>query len=363
MNNMQKAGKPKPVILTCAQPTGKLTLGNYLGAVRNWSTMLDDYQCFFGIVDLHAITVPPKPAELRQNVYSCIAQYLACGLDPKKSHQFVQSHVIGHTELAWILTCMTPVGELQRMTQFKDKAAKLGFKIAEDNNSGDVKFTHAGMRPQASINTGLLCYPVLMAADILLYNADLVPVGDDQRQHLEMCRDLAGRFNQKYSDTFTIPEPYVPSTGARIMSLTDPTRKMSKSDDNERATLYVLDEPSQIKKKIGSAVTDSGNEIKFSPDKAGVSNLLTIHSSLSGKTVEHLESHFLGKGYGELKGEVTELLVENLRPVRESYHDLIKDKNYLDSVLKEGAEVAQKRAWKILSKVQRKIGLPERAKN
>ena len=363
MNNKETPSKLKPVILTCAQPTGNLTLGNYLGAIRNWSEMLDDYECFFGIVDLHAITVPPKPAELRQNVYSCIAQYIACGLDPAKCHQFVQSHVIGHTELAWILTCMTPIGELQRMTQFKDKAAKLGFKVAEDKDSGDVKFSHEGMRAQASINAGLLCYPVLMAADILLYNADLVPVGEDQRQHLELCRDLAGRFNHKYSETFTIPEPYLAKAGARIMSLIEPARKMSKSDDNERATLYVLDDPNQIKKKIGSAVTDSGSEIQLSEEKPGVSNLLTIHSSLSGISIEKLESHFLGKGYGELKAEVTELLVETLKPVRESYQELIKDKSFLDTVLKTGAEAAQKRAFKILSKVQRKIGLPERARN
>jgi len=258
---------------------------------------------------------------------------------------------------------MTPIGELQRMTQFKDKAAKLGFKVAEEKDSDDVKFTHEGVRAQASINAGLLCYPVLMAADILLYNAELVPVGEDQRQHLELCRDLAGRFNQKYSETFKIPEPYVPKTGARIMSLSDPTRKMSKSDENERATIFVLDEPEQIKKKIGSAVTDSEAEIKANPTKPGVSNLLTIHSSLSGKSINDLESHFLGKGYGELKAEVIELLTENLRPVRESYQELIKDKNYLDSVLQEGAQAAQKRAYKILSKVSRKIGLTERARN
>ena len=363
MSKSDQTSKPKPVILTCAQPTGQLTLGNYLGAVRNWSDMLDDYECFFGIVDLHAITVPPKPSDLRQNVYSCIAQYIACGLDPKKCHQFVQSHVIGHTELAWILTCMTPIGELQRMTQFKDKAAKLGFKVAEEKGSDDVKFTHEGVRAQASINAGLLCYPVLMAADILLYNAELVPVGEDQRQHLELCRDLAGRFNQKYSETFKIPEPYVPKTGARIMSLSDPMHKMSKSDKNEKATIFVLDKPEQIKKKIGSAVTDSEAEIKANSTKPGVSNLLTIHSSLSGESINDLESHFLGKGYGELKAEVIELLTENLRPVRESYHELIKDKNYLDSVLNEGAQAAQKRAYKILSKVSRKIGLTERARN
>jgi tryptophanyl-tRNA synthetase len=360
MNNILISSKPKPVILTCAQPTGNLTLGNYLGAVRNWSTMLDEYECFFGIVDLHAITAPPEPAVLRQNVYSCIAQYIACGLDPKRCHQFVQSHVIGHTELAWILTCMTPIGELQRMTQFKDKVAKLGVKISEDSGGNDLKFSHGGMRAKATINTGLLCYPVLMAADILLYNADLVPVGEDQRQHLELCRDLAGRFNQKYSETFTIPEPFVPQTGARIMSLADPTRKMSKSDNNQKATVFILDEPEQIKKKVGSSVTDSGSEIKAGTDKPGVSNLLTIHSSLSGKNIASLEDHFLGKGYGVLKSEVTELLVENLRPVRESYRELISDKSFLDTVLKEGAQAAQKRAFKILSKVQRKIGLPDR---
>jgi tryptophanyl-tRNA synthetase len=363
MDTITYSGKPKPVILTCAQPTGNLTLGNYLGAVKNWSNMLDDYECYFGIVDLHAITVPPKPATLRQNVYSCIAQYIACGLKPDKCHQFVQSHVIGHTELAWILTCMTPIGELQRMTQFKDKASKLGFKVSDDENSGDIKFTHEGMRAQASINAGLLCYPVLMAADILLYNADMVPVGEDQRQHLELCRDLAGRFNQKYSETFTIPEAYVPKTGARIMSLTDPNRKMSKSDDNERATLYVLDEPSQIKKKIGSAVTDSGTEIKHTAEKPGISNLLTIHSSLSDQPIELLEDHFLGKGYGDLKKEVIELVTESLKPVRETYQDLIKDKTYLDTVLKDGAQAAQKRAFKILHKVRRKIGLPELKRN
>ncbi len=324
--------------------------------------MLDDYECFFGIVDLHAITIAPKPSALRQNVYSCIAQYIACGLDPKRCHQFVQSHVVGHTELAWILTCMTPIGELQRMTQFKDKAAKLGFRVSDPDDSTDPKFTHQGMRPQASINAGLLCYPVLMAADILLYNADLVPVGEDQRQHLELCRDLACRFNQKYSETFVMPEPFVPKTGARIMSLVDPARKMSKSDENERATVFVLDEPDLIKKKIGSAVTDSGTEIKSSTDKPGISNLLTIHASLSGQSLLELEDHFRGMGYGELKKEVTDLLVTTLDPVRKAYRELIDDKKYLDSVLKEGAQAAQKRAVRILSKVQRKVGLPEPGK-
>ena len=245
---MSSEGKKK-VILSCAQPTGKLSLGNYLGAVRNWAEMLEKNECFFGIVDLHAITTPAKPALLRQNVFDCLAQYIACGLDPEKCHQFVQSHVVGHTELAWILTCITPIGELQRMTQFKDKTAKLGFK-ATHSDGDDLKFSHEGARPQASINAGILCYPVLMAADILLYNADQVPVGEDQRQHLELCRDLAQRFNHQYSETFVIPKPYVPKVGSRIMSLSEPTRKMSKSDKNERATLFILDEPDLIKKKI-----------------------------------------------------------------------------------------------------------------
>ena len=357
------SGKPKPTILTCAQPTGVLTLGNYLGAVRNWSEMLDNHDCYFGIVDLHAITTPSEPAVLRQNVFQCVAQYIACGLDPKKCHQFVQSHVMGHTELAWVLTCITPIGELQRMTQFKDKAAKLGFKISENTEGDDLKFEHQGARAQASINAGLLCYPVLMAADILLYNANLVPVGEDQRQHLELCRDLAQRFNHQYSETFVIPEPYIPKQGAKIMSLADPSRKMSKSDDNERATLYILDEPDRIRKKIASAVTDSGSEIKATPEKSGVTNLLTIHSALSGKSIPDLEEHFSGKGYGELKSELTEIITESLSPVRTKYKELIEDKSYLKSVLAEGAGAAQKRAYKILSKVYRKVGFPDRERN
>ena len=354
------SGKPKPTILTCAQPTGVLTLGNYLGAVRNWSEMLDLHECYFGIVDLHAITTPAKPAVLRQNVFQCVAQYIACGLEPRKCHQFVQSHVMGHTELAWVLTCLTPIGELQRMTQFKDKVAKLGFRASENTDGDDLKFEHQGARAQASINAGLLCYPVLMAADILLYNANLVPVGEDQRQHLELCRDLAQRFNHQYSETFIIPEPYIPKQGARIMSLADPSRKMSKSDENEKATLYILDEPDQIRKKIGSAVTDSGSEITANPEKPGVSNLLTIHSALSGKSISELEEYFSGKGYGELKSELTEIIAESLAPVRTRYKELIEDKSYLQTVLAEGAKAAQKRAYKILSKVYRKVGFPDR---
>jgi tryptophanyl-tRNA synthetase len=364
MAENQPVSKPKSVVLTCAQPTGMLTLGNYLGAVRNWSTMLEDHDCFFGIVDLHAITNSYTPSVLRKNVYDCVAQYIACGLDPEKCNQFVQSHVTGHTELAWILTCLTPIGELQRMTQFKDKAAKLGFKVAtpSEAETDSITFSHQGARAQSSINAGLLCYPVLMAADILLYNADLVPVGEDQRQHLELCRDLAQRFNGQYSETFKVPEAFVPKVGARIMSLTDPDRKMSKSDPNDKATLFVLDEPDRIKKKIASAVTDSGAEIKAVKEKPGVSNLLGIHSALSGQSLESLEAHFEGKGYGILKSELADMIIETLNPVRKKYNELVKNKDYLNEILAKGAEGAQKRAYKMLAKVYRKAGFPDKAR-
>ena len=350
----------KPVILTCAQPTGGLTLGNYLGAVKNWATLLDDYQCYFGIVDLHAITVKYTPVELRKNTLSCVAQYIACGLDPERSNIFIQSHVIGHTELAWVLSCITPIGDLQRMTQFKEKAAKLGFKVSSDAEANDLLFTHEGARQGASLNSGLLMYPVLMAADILLYNADAVPVGNDQKQHLELCRDLAQRFNLTYSETFKIPEPYIPKAGARIMSLQEPIQKMSKSDENQNATLYILDSPEVLRKKIMSAVTDSENEIKARDDKPGISNLLQIHSALSGQLIADLEAAFAGKGYGELKREVADHVIATLEPVQKRYRELIQNKAYLESVLKAGADAAQKRAYKLLGKVYRKAGFVER---
>lgn len=348
----------KPVILTCAQPTGRLTIGNYLGAIKNWATMLDDYECYFGVVDMHAITVKYMPAELRKNTLSCVAQYIACGLDPERSNIFIQSHVVGHTELAWLLSCITPIGDLQRMTQFKEKAAKLGFKASDDAN--DLKFSHEGARAQASVNSGLLMYPVLMAADILLYNADAVPVGNDQKQHLELCRDLAQRFNHNYSDTFTIPEAFIPKSGARIMSLQDPTKKMSKSDDNQNATLYILDDPKVLQKKIMSAVTDSGSEIKASDDKPGVSNLLQIYSAMSGQTIAEIEEALRGGGYGELKKAVADAVISVLEPVQAKYSELMSDKGYLDSVLKQGAAAAQKRAYKTLGKAYRKAGFYER---
>lgn len=348
----------KPVILTCAQPTGDLTIGNYLGAIKNWAAMLDDYNCFFGVVDMHAITVKYTPAELRKNTLSCVAQYIACGLDPERSNIFIQSHVTGHTELAWLLSCITPIGDLQRMTQFKEKAAKLGFKSSEDSN--DLKFSHEGARAQASVNSGLLMYPVLMAADILLYNADAVPVGNDQKQHLELCRDLAQRFNHTYSETFTIPKPFIPKAGARVMSLQDPSRKMSKSDENQSSTLYILDKPDVLKKKIMSAVTDSGSEIVASADKPGVTNLLQIYSTMSGREVGELEERLAGKGYGDLKKEVADAVIAVMEPVQAKYDALIVEKAYLQSVLKSGADAAQKRAYKVLGKVYRKAGFAER---
>ncbi|MFW6218311.1 MAG: tryptophan--tRNA ligase [Verrucomicrobiota bacterium] len=350
----------KPVILTCAQPTGDLTLGNYLGAIKNWATMLDDYNCYFGVVDMHAITVKYTPADLRKHTLSCVAQYIACGLDPERSNIFIQSHVIGHTELAWLLSCITPIGDLQRMTQFKEKAAKLGFKVAEEGEGNELKFSHEGARAQASVNSGLLMYPVLMAADILLYNADAVPVGNDQRQHLELCRDLAQRFNHTYSETFTIPEPFIPKSGARIMSLQAPEKKMSKSDDNQNATLFILDPPELLRKKIMSAVTDSGSEIRAAEDKPGVSNLLQIYSTMSGREIADIEDSLKGKGYGDLKKEVADAVIAALEPVQARYKELIEDKAYLQSVLKNGAEAAQKRAYKVLGKVYRKAGFVER---
>ena len=350
----------KPVILTCAQPTGDLTVGNYLGAIKNWASMLDDYNCFFGVVDMHAITVKYKPADLRKNTLSCVAQYIACGLDPERSNIFIQSHVTGHAELAWLLSCITPIGDLQRMTQFKEKAAKLGFKSNEVDNK--LKFSHEGARAQASVNSGLLMYPVLMAADILLYNADAVPVGDDQKQHLELCRDLAQRFNHHYSETFTIPKAFIPTSGARVMSLQDPSRKMSKSDDNQSSTLYILDKPEVLRKKIMSAVTDSGSEIVVGEDKPGVTNLLQIYSTMSGREVGELEERLAGKGYGELKKEVADAVIAVMEPVQSKYNALIGEQAYLQSVLKSGAAAAQARAYKVLGKVYRKVGFVERAR-
>ena len=337
MSETSEKKPAKPVVLTCAQPTGRLHLGNYLGAVLNWGRMQDDHECYFGIVDQHAITVPYVPAQLRDNTYSCLAQYVACGLDPARSRLFVQSHVIGHTELAWILGCLCPLGQLERMTQFKDKSRK-----------------------QESVDAGLLFYPVLMAADILLYNASLVPVGDDQKQHLELARDLAEKFNHRYSDTFKVPEPFISKVGSRIMSLQDPTAKMSKSDPNHAATVFITDRPEDVRKKIMSAVTDSSAEVRSAPDKPGVTNLLAIMSACTGRSVAALESEFAGKGYGDFKKAVADAVVATLDPVRLRYDELIKDRAELDRIFKSGAEQAQAAAFRTLSKVNRKVGFVER---
>lgn len=338
---MSDAPKERQVVLTCAQPTGKLHLGNYLGAVRNWTRYLDDYECYFGIVDMHAITVPYVPADLRRDTLECIAQYIACGLDPEKANIFIQSHIIGHTELAWVLGCLCPLGQLERMTQFKDKAAK-----QEDS--------------RGFIGSGLLTYPVLMAADILLYNADIVPVGEDQKQHLELTRDLAQKFNSSYSETFKVPDLFIPKTGARIMSLQNPEKKMSKSDENQAGTLYITDDEKTIRKKIGSAVTDSGSEVRAAPDKPGVTNLLGILSAATGKEVAELEKQFDGQSYKDFKDAVADAVVLMLNPVREKYEAVKADKKYLTEVLKAGDDAAQKRAFKMLSKVQRKAGFVAR---
>tara|TARA_B100001248_G_C27385802_1_gene459622 strand:+ start:1313 stop:2356 length:1044 start_codon:yes stop_codon:yes gene_type:complete len=342
----------QPIILTCAQPTGGLTIGNYLGAIKNWAEMLESNNCFFGIVDQHAITVDYTPSELRKNTLSCVAQYIACGLNPEKSIIFVQSHVTGHTELAWILGCITPLGELQRMTQFKDK-------IKHMYNEGD-SYSEDDYQSKVFINSGLLMYPVLMAADILLYNAQSVPVGADQKQHLELSRNLAQRFNNKYSDTFNIPEPYIAKLGQRIMSLQDPSRKMSKSDVNQNATLFLLDEPKIIRKKIMSAVTDSSSKIEVSEDKPGVTNLLNIYSSFNNESPVAIAEKYVGKGYGDFKSDLADLVISKLIPVQERYQELMNDKNYLEAVLKKGAENAQKVAFKTLRKVYKKAGFLNR---
>jgi tryptophanyl-tRNA synthetase len=331
----------RPVILTCAQPSGLLTLGNYFGALKNWAAMIDAYECFFGIVDMHSITVPYRPAELRQATYKTLAVYIAAGLDPAKCHLFAQSHVIGHTELAWVLGCICPLGQLERMTQYKDKAAR---------------------QEKGFIGSGLLTYPVLMAADILLYNADRVPVGEDQKQHVELCRDLAQKFNATYSETFKVPEVYIPKVGARIMSLQDPTRKMSKSDPNQQASLYLLDPPSLIRKKLRGAVTDSGSEVRAGPDKPGISNLLGILGAATGKSLPELETEFEGSPYGVFKDAVADAVIALVEPIQARFEAIKDDKAYLDGVLQAGAAVAQKRAHKTLAKVYRKAGFVERAR-
>lgn len=334
---VESAAPARKVLLTCAQPTGGFHLGNYLGAVQNWRRMQDDYECFFGIVDMHAITLPIEPAKLRASTLELAAWYLASGLDPAKASFFIQSHVIGHAELAWVLNCLCPLGQLERMTQFKEKAAK-----------------------QESVGAGILNYPVLMAADILLYNAHAVPVGEDQKQHLELARDLAEKFNRTYSPTFNVPDPFIPKTGARIMSLADPEKKMSKSDTDQSGILYLSDPPAVLRKKIMSAVTDSGSEVKAGAGKTGVGNLLSILSAVTGRPIPDLEAEYAGKGYGAFKTGVADAVVAALEPVQKKYAELMANKDHLLAVMKTGNEAAQKTAYKTLAKVYRKVGFVER---
>ena len=321
-------------VLSGVQPSGNLTIGNYLGAIKNFSAFSGEYKPFYCVVDLHAITVRQVPSELRRRTYETLALYIASGLDPEKNVLFVQSHVPAHAELGWILDCYTMFGELSRMTQFKDKSAK-----------------HAD-----NINAGLFTYPTLMAADILLYQADLVPIGADQKQHLELTRNVAERFNQVYGETFTVPEPYIPKSGMKIMSLQEPTQKMSKSDPNPNAVVRILDPRDEILRKFKRAVTDSGAEVRFSEEKPGVSNLMTIYSCFTGKSFAEIESEFAGKGYGDFKAAVGEVTADALLPVQTEFARLTGDKAYLEGVMKSGAEQASYYARKTLSKVRRKIG-------
>ena len=328
----------KKIIFSGIQPTGCVTLGNYLGALKNWVALQHDYHCCFSVVDMHAITVRQDPATLRKRSIEFLVQYMACGIDAEENLLFFQSHVPAHAELAWVLDCNTYMGELSRMTQFKDKSAK-----------------HAD-----NINAGLFTYPSLMAADILLYQTDLVPVGNDQKQHLELSRDLAVRFNHYYGDTFKVPEAFIPKEGARIMSLQDPTAKMSKSDPNENGFISILDTPEAIMRKCKRAVTDSDGQIVAREDKPGVTNLLNIYAAVTGTTVPDAENEFAGKGYGEFKQAVGEAIVETLRSVRQRYEELIKDKAYIESVYKRGAEKAAAIAGRTLQKVYRKVGFVNR---
>ncbi len=327
----------KKVIFSGMQPSGVITLGNYLGALKNWTNLQDEYNCLYCIVDMHAITVRQDPATLRKNARNLLMQYIAAGLNPEKNVIYYQSHVSAHAELAWILNCYTYMGELSRMTQFKEKSSKYG----------------------ENINAGLFTYPALMAADILLFQTDLVPVGADQKQHLELARDIATRFNGLYGDTFKVPEPYIGKVGARVMSLQEPTSKMSKSDEDANASIYLMDDPDAIMRKFKRAVTDSDACVRFDQEtKPGISNLMSIYGAITGQTMEQIQSEFEGKGYGDFKMRVGEAVVEELRPLQARFKELSSDKTYIDSIIKKNAETANYLATKTLRKVQKKVGFP-----
>ena len=323
-----------PVSFSGVQPSGNLTIGNYLGAIKNFSLYSEKYKCFYCVVDEHAITVRQVPAELRRRTYETLALYMACGLDPEKNTLYVQSHVHEHAELAWILNCYTMFGELSRMTQFKDKSAK-----------------HAD-----NINAGLFTYPTLMAADILLYQTDVVPVGVDQKQHVELARNIAERFNQIYPDTFTVPEPVISKSGMKIMSLTDPTKKMSKSDENVNSVVYILDDRDTIIRKFKRAVTDSDTRVCIGEDKHGINNLIGIYSCFTGKTAEEIEREFEGQGYGTFKLAVGEACADALSPIQQKFKEYMSDKAFLEAQMRKGAEEASYYARRTLSKVQKKLG-------
>jgi tryptophanyl-tRNA synthetase len=324
----------KKVIFSGIQPSGNLTLGNYLGAIKNWVNLQDDYETFFCVVDLHAITVRQEPKNLRAKTLEVIAIYIASGIDPEKNTIFIQSHVPAHSEGAWLLNCFTYMGELSRMTQFKDKSHRYG----------------------ENISSGLFNYPVLMAADILLYNADLVPVGSDQKQHIEIARDIATRFNNLYSPTFTIPEGYFNKSGAKIMDLQDPTKKMSKSDDNVNSFILIMDSPEVIRKKISRAVTDNIGVIKYSDEQPGIKNLINIISAITKETPEAIEKRYEGVGYAQFKSDVAEVIINELSPIQEKVRSLISEKTHLETVYKRGAEKANYVANKMIRKMQKKIG-------
>ena len=330
MENTEKKAR----VLSAIQPTSVPTLGNYLGALKNWASMSKDNDCLYAVADLHAITVRQDPAKLRKQTLEMYALLLAIGLDPEENIVFVQSHVPQHAELAWILNCYTQFGEAARMTQFKDKSAK-----------------HAD-----NINVGLFSYPTLMAADILLYQADYVPIGADQKQHLELARDIADRFNGIYSPTFTIPNPYIGKAGARVMSLQDPTKKMSKSDPNPKASITLLDTPDDIRKKFKSAVTDSEAKVRYADGKDGINNLMSIYSCCTGLDYDAIEKEFDGKGYGDFKLAVAESVIENIKPVQDKYYELMNDKAYIEKCAAEGAMKASYIANKTLTKVMKKVG-------
>ena len=328
----------KKSLFSGMQATGTLTLGNYLGALKNWVNFQDEYETFYCVVDMHSITVRQDPAELRKRARALLTLYIAAGLNPEKNCIYYQSHVSAHAELSWILNCFTYMGELNRMTQFKDKSSK-----------------HAD-----NINSGLFTYPVLMAADILLFQSDIVPVGVDQKQHIELTRDLAERFNGIYGDVFTIPEPYLGKQGAKIMSLQEPEKKMSKSDENPNASIFLMDDPDAIRRKFKRAVTDSDNSVHYSDDKPGIKNLIDIYCIATGKNVAETEREFASSGYGDFKSAVGEAVVQVLKPIQDEFRRLEKDKSYIDGIIKTNAEKANYYATKTLRKAQKKVGFPER---